>query len=56
MGSEASVQSLAASDLKAFHQKFARPNNAVLAISGDIHPGNGSCRGPKGIPQLGTGV
>jgi zinc protease len=38
MGSEASVQSLAATDLKAFHQKFARPNNAVLAISGDIHP------------------
>jgi zinc protease len=38
MGSELSVQRIRAPDLKAFHHKFARPNNCVLAICGDIHP------------------
>ncbi len=38
MGSETSVQKIRASDLEAFHHKFARPNNCVLAICGDIHP------------------
>ena len=38
MGSETSVRKIRASDLKAFHHRFARPNNAVLAICGDIHP------------------
>jgi zinc protease len=38
MGSETSVQKIQASDLKAFHHQFARPNKGVLAICGDIHP------------------
>ena len=35
-GSEASVQSIQAADLKAFHQRLAVPNNCVLAIYGDV--------------------
>jgi zinc protease len=38
MGSENSVQKIQTSDLKAFHHRFARPNNCVLAICGDLHP------------------
>ena len=36
LGTEASVQKLQAADLKSFHQKFAAPNNCVLAIYGDV--------------------
>ena len=35
-GSEESVQGLKTEDLTSFHQKFAVPNNGVLAIFGDI--------------------
>ena len=36
LGTEESVRSLKVADLKAFHDKFARPNNCVLAIFGDV--------------------
>lgn len=36
LGSEESVKKMRATDLKAFHQKLAAPNNCVLAIYGDI--------------------
>src|ERR1043166_2078224 len=36
LGSETSVQNIQASDLKAFHEKLARPNNCVLAVYGDV--------------------
>jgi zinc protease len=35
-GSEVSVQSIQAADLKAFHQRLSVPNNCVLAIYGDV--------------------
>jgi zinc protease len=35
-GSETSVQSIQAADLKTFHQRLAVPNNCVLAIYGDV--------------------
>jgi zinc protease len=38
-GSETSVQSIQAADLKAFHQRLAVPNNCVLAIYGDVKTG-----------------
>jgi zinc protease len=38
LGSETSVQKLQATDLKAFHQGYAVPNNSVLAIYGDVNP------------------
>ena len=38
LGSETSVRQIRAADLRAFHGRFARPNNCVLAIGGDIHP------------------
>jgi zinc protease len=36
LGNETSVENIQVPDLKAFHEKFARPNNCVLAIFGDI--------------------
>jgi zinc protease len=39
LGTEASVQNIQAADARAFHDKFARPNNCVLAIYGDINIG-----------------
>jgi zinc protease len=36
LGTEASVLSIQVPDLQAFHAQFARPNNCVLAIYGDI--------------------
>ncbi|HEX4343145.1 MAG TPA: pitrilysin family protein, partial [Verrucomicrobiae bacterium] len=36
LGTEESVTKLSAADLKAFHAKFATPNNCVLAIYGDV--------------------
>ena len=36
LGSEESVSGLKVADLKAHHQKFAAPNNCVLAIYGDV--------------------
>jgi zinc protease len=36
LGTEESVTAMKASDLKAHHQKFAAPNNCVLAIYGDV--------------------
>lgn len=36
-GTETSVQSLHASDLKRFHQNLVTPNNCVLAIFGDVN-------------------
>ena len=36
LGNEETVQKLSATDLKAFHQKLAVPNNCVLAIYGDV--------------------
>ncbi|MGA2866128.1 MAG: pitrilysin family protein [Verrucomicrobiota bacterium] len=38
LGSESSVPKLQVADLRAFHQRFARPNNCVLAIYGDLDP------------------
>ncbi len=37
LGTEPSVQAIQVADTRAFHEKFARPNNCVLAIYGDIH-------------------
>jgi zinc protease len=39
LGSEASVQQIQVTDVRAFHAKLARPNNCVLAIFGDINTG-----------------
>ncbi|MEI6078693.1 MAG: pitrilysin family protein, partial [Verrucomicrobiota bacterium] len=36
LGSEATVAKIAVSDLQAFHQNLAVPNNCVLAIFGDV--------------------
>jgi zinc protease len=36
LGTETSVGQLSVAQLKAFHQKFTVPNNAVLAIFGDV--------------------
>ena len=36
LGTDASVQNIQVADLKAFHSRFTRPNNCVLAIYGDI--------------------
>ena len=36
LGSEASVQRIQVADLKAFHERLARPGNCVLAIYGDV--------------------
>jgi zinc protease len=35
-GTEPSVQKIQVADVRAFHSRFARPNNCVLAIFGDI--------------------
>jgi zinc protease len=40
LGTEESVTRLQAADLKAHHQKFAVPNNCVLAIYGDVKAGD----------------
>lgn len=39
LGTEKSVSGLKVADLKAQHQQFAVPNNCVLAIYGDVKPG-----------------
>jgi len=39
LGTEPSVQKIQAADAAAFHTRFARPNNCVLAIYGDINAG-----------------
>ncbi len=36
LGNESSVEKIQVGDVKAFHEKFARANNCVLAIYGDI--------------------
>src|SRR5262249_38187514 len=36
LGSESSVERIRVAEVKTFHEKFARPNNCVLAIYGDI--------------------
>jgi len=36
LGTEGSVQKITADGLKSFHQKYAVPNNCVLAIYGDV--------------------
>jgi zinc protease len=38
LGNEQSVQNLKTGDLRAFHGQFARPNNCVLAVYGDVKP------------------
>ena len=38
-GTETSVQSIQVADARAFHEQFARPNNCVLAIYGDVNTG-----------------
>jgi zinc protease len=38
LGTEASVASLQVGDLQAFHQRLTTPDNAVLAIYGDVDP------------------
>jgi zinc protease len=37
LGTEATVRHLSRADLETFHRAFARPNNGVLAIFGDVH-------------------
>jgi len=37
LGSEANVRRFSRADVEAFHRRLAIPNNAVLAIFGDIH-------------------
>ena len=39
LGTEATITQLKPADLKSFHQKFAVPNNCVLAIFGDVKTG-----------------
>ena len=39
LGTEESISRLQPADLKSFHQKFAVPNNCVLAIFGDVKIG-----------------
>ena len=39
LGTEPSVQKIQVADAAAFHAKFARPNNCVLAIYGDVNTG-----------------
>jgi zinc protease len=39
LGTEESITKLKPADLKVFHQKFAVPNNCVLAIFGDVKHG-----------------
>ena len=39
LGTESSVQRIQMADATAFHNKFARPNNCVFAIYGDINAG-----------------
>jgi zinc protease len=39
LGTEASVARIQVADLKAFHALLTRPNNCVLAIYGDVDPG-----------------
>ena len=39
LGTEETITKLKPADLKAFHQKFAVPNNCVLAIFGDVKIG-----------------
>ena len=36
LGAERSLRRLQVADLRAFHERFARPNNCVLAIYGDV--------------------
>ena len=36
LGTEPSLQNLSAADLKSFHERFAVPNNCVLAVFGDV--------------------
>ena len=36
LGNESSLESIRVADVKSFHETFARPNNCVLAIFGDI--------------------
>jgi zinc protease len=38
IGEEGSVKALTREDVVAFHQRFFVPNNALLAIVGDVHP------------------
>jgi len=38
LGNESSVEAIQVADVKAFHEKFASPNNCILAIYGDIDP------------------
>lgn len=38
-GTEASVQSIAATDVKGFYNTYYKPNNAFLLIAGDVQPG-----------------
>jgi zinc protease len=37
LGTESSVQKISVADARAFHDQFARPNNCVLAIYGDVN-------------------
>ena len=39
LGTEPSVQRILAADMRTFHDQFARPNNCVLAIFGDVNTG-----------------
>jgi zinc protease len=39
LGSENSVEKLAAADLQSFHRQYATPDNCVLAIYGDVQAG-----------------
>ena len=47
LGTEETVTKLQPADLKAFHQKFAVPNNCVLAIFGDVKTGGSQSRRGK---------
>ncbi len=60
LGTEATITKLTSADLKAFHQKFAVPNNCVLAIFGDVKVAEvkaaveksfGNWQANPGIPQ-----
>ncbi len=60
LGTEESITRLKPADLKAFHQKFAVPDNCVLAIFGDVKVGAVSAAvekafaGWKGAPAAGV--
>ncbi len=56
LGSESSVENLLTSDLVGYHQRFAVPNNCVLAIYGDVDAGEVKAAVEKAFGAWKTGA